>query len=179
MPIPSKQNSTQIRLIEPADALVLRQLRLESLKTDPEAFLSTPEYESQFDEHYFVRRLAFNTKPPLFGYWGCFDKNRLLGYVQLAQDLLPKGNHVAFLYELYVQPDYRQQGLARQLVGYLINQCRNSGEIEQIILYLTANNKPALKLYDCLGFKQKGVISGRVKIALGEYRDQIIMQLAL
>ena len=52
------ETSPQIRLIVPADATLYREVRLDGLKRDPEAFGSSFEYESDKSLAWFKERIA-------------------------------------------------------------------------------------------------------------------------
>lgn len=57
----------------------------------------------------------------------------------------------AYLTALYVQPDYRRQGLARQLLAQ-VEQWRQSQKLAYLELNVLANNQAATKLYQNAGF---------------------------
>lgn len=57
---------------------------------------------------------------------------------------------------LATHPDHRRQGLARQLMQSLINEAQQTG-CHQLLLELRTTNKPAMKLYQSLGFNQVGL----------------------
>lgn len=161
-----------IRLLTPKDASQVRALRLKSLKTDKDAFISTFEYESQFDVDYFSRKIIFNTQEPIFGYWGIFEQEQLLGYVQLVRERLPKAQHVVSVYELYVLPEKRHSGLGRELMTHILQISREHPEIEQIHLEVSSNNILATQLYLSLGFEITGTTKNAIKFH-NNYQDEI------
>lgn len=58
----------------------------------------------------------------------------------------------AFIHDLWVEPEYRRSGVARQLVMQSIEQFQKMG-VEQIRLDTAANNDAARKLFSECGFR--------------------------
>ena len=66
---------------------------------------------------------------------------------------MPKQPHIAFLYNLYVDPTARQQGTALHLWHHIISQLKqHAPEIERVFLFCVAANKPAISFYKKCGF---------------------------
>jgi GNAT superfamily N-acetyltransferase len=58
--------------------------------------------------------------------------------------------HYAYVVNVYVEPEYRQQGIARQLLTTLIEWCAREG-LRLISLHASDKGRP---LYESLGFEQ-------------------------
>jgi len=168
----------QIRLLTSADAILYRALRLEALQTNPNSFISTFEAEKNKSKSSFESELVGVYNPPLFGYWGVFDGEFLIAYIQLFKSYLPKQAHIAFLYNLYVDPKYRRKKIATKLLNHLIKQLKNQTQTERIFLSCNAKNKEALNFYRKSGFKRCGIKAKSIKHQ-GEYDDEIEMVLEL
>ena len=56
---------------------------------------------------------------------------------------------------IFIDPDYRQQGLAEKMVRHLESLGR-SEKMEVMTLRVVPKNKPAIKLYKKLGFEETG-----------------------
>jgi [ribosomal protein S18]-alanine N-acetyltransferase len=69
------------------------------------------------------------------------------------------GDEVAHLNLLAVAPDYRRQGLARQLMDWLTATAIEAG-VFRINLELRTQNAAARAFYESLGFDQLGVVQG-------------------
>jgi [ribosomal protein S18]-alanine N-acetyltransferase len=69
------------------------------------------------------------------------------------------GDEVAHLNLLAVAPDYRRQGLGRQLMDWLTATAVEAG-VFRINLELRAQNAQARAFYESLGFDQLGVVQG-------------------
>lgn len=167
-----------IRRLTATDALKYRDLRLQALQTDPNAFLSTFNTEQHKGVMSFEGELRYATAEPYFGYYGVFDDNQqLLAFCQLASSYLPKQQHVGYLYNLYVAPYARKQGIATQLLQHIIGLLTSSQDIERLYLVYLGKNNGARNLYDRLGFQEYGRRIKSVKW-LNEYDDEVEMVLA-
>ena len=61
----------------------------------------------------------------------------------------------AHAYHIFIDPNYRQQGLAEKMVRNLESLGR-SEKMEVMTLRVVPKNKPAIKLYKKLGFEETG-----------------------
>ena len=72
-----------------------------------------------------------------------------------------------------VRHDLRGNHTGRQLVSYSLQKCRELGFRILQFNAVVADNKPALALYESLGFKRLGVIPGGFRKKDGSYADII------
>ena len=72
-----------------------------------------------------------------------------------------------------VRQDMRGKQIGRQLVSHSLQKCRELGFRILQFNAVVADNKPALALYESLGFKQLGVIPGGFRKKDGSYADII------
>ncbi len=59
---------------------------------------------------------------------------------------------VGYIKRVVVHPSYRKQGLARQLMQYMLNFVRTQCELQAVDLHVWEDNVPAIRLYEELGF---------------------------
>lgn len=164
-----------IRQLTANDARAYRDLRLEALIQNPDAYLATFESESQKNISDFAWELRACLKAPIEGYYGVFDNDHLIAYLQISKTGLAKQNHIIFLYNLYVDHHYRRQKIGSSLVSYIIEQIREKdAQIEQIFLAHNGKNIGARNLYQSLGFKQFAIQKNTIKYK-NEYDDTIEM----
>jgi len=154
-------------------------LRLISLKNDPLSWLSTYKTDAVKQDYFF--HYKFNYYPPqsIFGYWGFFENNQLLGYIQLADSTLYKKRHTAYIYDLCVDPKFRHKSIGSQLIKHVIGKAKSVSEIEQIYLYVNSKNLLATKFYKKLGFNKIAALPQAVKESDGSYQDELIFQITL
>ena len=62
----------------------------------------------------------------------------------------------AEIIDIYVIPDYRRRGIAKELMNKIIND----KEVKNITLEVNINNKNAILLYNSLGFKETTLRKG-------------------
>jgi ribosomal protein S18 acetylase RimI-like enzyme len=155
-----------IRRLGLPDVEAFRSIRLEGLRSDPEAFGSTLEKESSAPEQYFVDRL---TRSAVFG---GFVGDRLVGVAGFYSLEDTKSRHKAILWGMYVTPEARGSGLATALVETLLEQAGK--EVEQIQLTVVSNNPRARRFYQRMGFVEYGLEEKALKYK-GEYFDEFLM----
>jgi ribosomal protein S18 acetylase RimI-like enzyme len=168
-----------IRLLGNDDTESYRELRLASLTSDPDSFLSTHSDEKGKASDFFRQKIIYATKLPIWGFWGYFENSRLVGYSQTADGYFYKKRHIAYLYEVYVIPEFRRKGIASNLVNYIIDKLKSLPEIEKIELKVNSRNKNAIGFYEKIGFNKVAVVPSSVKEPDGSYQDEYIYNLQL
>ncbi len=71
--------------------------------------------------------------------------------------------------------EHRGQGIGTALLETLLEWARESPIIEKVGLSVLSKNRRAIGLYEKLGFVAEGRRSREVKLAPGEYLDDISM----
>jgi ribosomal protein S18 acetylase RimI-like enzyme len=160
----------QIRQLTPVDAASFRELRLEGLRLNPEAFGSTYDFEK---DQPLERYSGWLTNSTVFG---AFQKSHLIGTASFTQLSGLKESHKGLLRAMYVRPTHRRCGAGRQLVQSVIEHARQ--KVEQLQLSVVSTNQPAIRLYQSLGFRQYGLEPHALKHN-GQYSDEILMSLDL
>ncbi len=165
------------------DGAAFQKLRLQALATDPAAFLATLEQESGKTTAEFERELEYALGLGFLGYFGVFIASDpapevaaaptpdLVGYCQISQSFLPKQNHVAFLYNLYLAPAARGQGAATALLNYVFAAAKTNG-VERVYCSCNAGNSKALEFYLSQGFVECGRKPESLKWQ-GVYDDEV------
>lgn len=159
-----------IRKLDARDAAEYRELRIEALTNDPDAFgasladaLEAPlaKTESRLSDESAVT-------------FGAFEEGKLVGNVTLSMETGLKFRHRASVYAVYVAPSARGKGVARRLMEELIAYAKGHDQVEQLYLMVTSTNTPAVKLYNHLGFLKYGVDLRSMKTE-GRYIDEDLM----
>ena len=156
----------EIRRLRQEDAVFYRDIRLEALQANSEAFGSTFEIEDAQPLTLFSDRLASYT---LFG---AFRDTGLVGIVGFAIQQGQKQAHKGELWGMYVQPAARNAGIGRRLVEAICDHARR--QVELIQLSVVVDNEQARSLYTRLGFLEYGVERNALKQA-GRYYDLVLM----
>ena len=100
----------QIRQLTPADAESFRELRLEGLRLNPEAFGSTYEFEK---DQPLTRYTGWLTNSTVFG---AYQNPQLIGTASFTVAEGRKESHKGLLRAMYVCPTHRRSGAGRLLV---------------------------------------------------------------
>ena len=168
-------NDFQIRRLEPNDVPAYRQIRLESLKNDPDNYGSTYEEESKSARLVFEKYVAEQT--PGNRMFGAFFDGELIAISGYFGDDRQRVLHRAKVTQVYVKPDYRGKGVAKKLLQYLIEDAFSIPTIESLQLEVVASNATAFGLYESLGFKSYGFLENYFKKLDGTYLNQQFMVL--
>jgi ribosomal protein S18 acetylase RimI-like enzyme len=160
----------QVRRLMTADAILYRDIRLEALKQNPEAFGSTFEAESVQPLTWFADRLGSSAV------FGAFCDSDLLGVAGFLARKGQKETHKGALWGMYVRSDARKAGVGRRLVETVIDHARLC--VELIQLSAVSDNEQARRLYASLGFVAYGIEKNALKQG-GRYYDEVLMAKAL
>ncbi|QPF82473.1 GNAT family N-acetyltransferase [Bradyrhizobium genosp. L] len=156
----------EIRRLTSADVALFRDIRLEALRSSPEAFASAFETEKLLPVGWFAERLERATV------LGAFDGRELVGILGLSVDDGPKKRHKGLLVSMYVRSAARRARVGRRLIDAALELAAQSVELVQ--LGVTKGNDAALRLYQSAGFIEYGLERHALKID-GRYYDEILM----
>jgi RimJ/RimL family protein N-acetyltransferase len=156
----------QTRRLSSTDADLFREIRLEALRCNPEAYGSTFEAEDARPLTWFADQLGGST------IFSAFDNSELVGVVALFIREGQKKAHKGLLWGMYVRPSARKAGVGRRLVETLIDF---AGQwVELIQLGVVSDNEQARRLYASLGFVEYGIEKNALKQG-DRYYDEILM----
>lgn len=164
----------EIRLLRPDDAEIYKELRLEGLKKNPEAFGSSYEEESGRPSKLYGERFKAENS----FHFGAFENDKLIGVVSLVRDTGLKMKHRSNIYAMYVTDSARKKGVGKSLVSKAVEKARSWDGVEQIHLAVMSENIAAKKLYASFGFEVYGTERHALKID-GRYYDEDLMALFL
>lgn len=74
-----------------------------------------------------------------------------------------------------VHPDYRNQGIATELLNNLLVGCKKEHGTKNLLLEVRVSNEPAINLYKKLGFYELVIRKQYYKNPDNSYEDAIIM----
>ena len=164
---------TVIRRLAQSDLPAYRVVRLEALQRHTEAFLSAYEDEVAESLDSYKRMIA----TPPSATFGCFVDDTLVGITGLIVSPRAKLRHKGTIVSVYVRPDRRGLGLARQLMDAAIAEARLIG-VDTVLLTVTVGNDAAERLYLGLGFRRYGVEERALRVG-DRYFDEALMDLRL
>ncbi|MBQ7345314.1 MAG: ribosomal protein S18-alanine N-acetyltransferase [Oscillospiraceae bacterium] len=121
-----------------------------------------------FSEPWSEKSVASELQNPLSLWLVALDGDVVAGYIG-SQTVLDETD----MMNVAVHPDYRRQGVARMLVGSLMDALIQRGS-HRLTLEVRASNEPARSLYETLGFSQVGL---RKNYYRAPREDALILQI--
>ena len=104
-----------------------------------------------FSDPWSENSVASELKNPLALWLVALDGEAVAGYIG-SQSVGEESD----MMNVAVHPDYRRQGIARELVGGLVDALK-SRDVTSLSLEVRASNAPAIALYEQLDFHQVGL----------------------
>jgi ribosomal protein S18 acetylase RimI-like enzyme len=164
----------QIRFLTADDADEWSRLRVQSLKGDPEAFGSFVEEHQTLTVSDIRKRIGSSAEDSFVV--GAFEDKILVGMAGFFREKGPKRQHKGFIWGVYVSPEQRRRGLARQLFTKIFERVRQIHGVEQVLISVASTQSAAANLYHSLGFETFGIEPRALKVE-GRYIDEHCMQL--
>lgn len=114
--------------------------------------------DEPLDRNNFSKRFneGISKKPGEFGWsvaWGLFDKDKIVGHIDLVGNGLKTTNHRAML-GMGIELPFRGKGYGKQLLQVAMDWVAENKFIDWIDLRVLAHNKAAIQLYESFGFKK-------------------------
>ena len=148
--------------------MIVHQLKAKDLNADWEAQISVLFSQlTELRDPLPVREVLQQPNPPVI--FLCTEGNRILGMGCMARYMVLSGNK-GWIEDVVVAREARGRGIGRKLMNHLIDfgKSENLGEI---LLFTGKQRKPAIALYETLGFKRKN--SHLLVLSLQEYKSQL------
>jgi ribosomal protein S18 acetylase RimI-like enzyme len=164
------RSAAAVRRLAEEDVQDYRQIRLSALRTTPDAFGSTYDAEAARSDEQHAGRLATSVV------FGAYAGDEIVGVVGCKRYDNARELHKAFLWGFYVEPAHRRCGVASGLLTASLRAAPDG--VEQILLTVVADNRPAIALYEQFGFRPYG-IEPRSLASSGTYVDEMLMVLFL
>lgn len=160
-----------IEQITPDNWREYKEIRLKSLQGDPQAFGSTYEAELQFSEEKWKERSTNKNTITLVAKEG----KELVGIVGAHWENYEKTKHIAHIWGMFVDKDYRGQGIGKMLMEEIERRAKQRGQTKKIKLEVVVKQEVALEMYKKLGYRlvgkqEKQLRSGDV------YMDSYLME---
>jgi ribosomal protein S18 acetylase RimI-like enzyme len=134
-----------ITKLDPKDWQQFKDIRLQALSSDPDAFESTYTETLALPDDYWMSRLQ-DTE------WICLfaeDHKQIIGMI--AAHIKPKDN-TANIYSVYLHKAYRGIGIGKKMMHAILDEVEKHTAIRKVQLSILANNNKLLEYYESLGF---------------------------
>jgi len=163
-----------IRPLTEDDGIAFKQLRLAAIVDSPTAVWPTATEEAMRTPAEVQARIKQTADQVVFG---AFSDTRLVAIAGLRRESLTQVAHKATLWGVFVHPQLRKEGVARQLFMRIKGYAAENGVL-QIHLAVNSENQRAKNLYESLGFKAYGLEPRSMKIG-AKFHDEVLMYLRL
>ncbi|HEY9677245.1 MAG TPA: GNAT family N-acetyltransferase [Drouetiella sp.] len=163
-----------IKLMSEKDVDQFSALRLKALKEEPTSFGGDYEEAKLLEPSEFAKRLVSDDFQFALG---AFNPD-LVGFAGFYRERGKKACHKGVVWGVYVMPDFRGLGIAKQLMMAAIMCAQEMPGLDYMKLTVATQNKAAFDLYKSLGFKQFGVEFAALMVD-GKPVDEAMMQLNL
>jgi len=161
-----------IKNIKREDVEVYWKLRLEALRMNPEAFGASYE-ESVHTPISEVRNRIKNESDNYIV--GAFkEENQIVGMIGFRREQGIKIKHKGMIWGVYVSPEYRGKGIAKELLEEVINRGNRLEDLKQINLCVVALNRVAIELYKKLGFETYGIEKNALEYKGQGYDEELM-----
>ena len=157
----------EVKTLPPERWREARELRLHALKTDPIAFGSSYEEEENLAEAEWQRRM----KNALFA----LSDGKPVGTITYLFSDRVKGKHIARIFGVYVDPNYRGQGLGRKLLENALELIQENKGVVKVQLMVNQEQGVAVTLYKGMGFDVVGQMKKEIKVG-EQFYDELIME---
>jgi ribosomal protein S18 acetylase RimI-like enzyme len=164
----------EIRKLNSSDAEDYVRLRLEALRENPEAFVTTYEETVSIGHEALVQKTAKRLSSQEAFTIGAFVEERLVGVVTFMREQKTKQRHKGSVFAMYVTPSERGKGIGKRLLEELIERAKRLNGLEQLHLTVVSNNDAAVQLYRSLGFEVYGTERNAMKFE-EQYWDEWLM----
>lgn len=140
----------RVARLGPDDWREHRELRLESLRSAPEAFAMTYEESLLMTDAEWRDRMTGAVT-----FWQARDDGEPLGMAGLWEDADDGPGVTAYLIAMFVRPRSRRRGIGAVLVQTVVDEASSRGH-GRLVLHVETGNETALRLYERAGFVATG-----------------------
>lgn len=143
-----------IRPAQLTDAPAFRELRLEALRTHPEAFLADYAANEAEPITFWEGRIAATGSHSAIYF--ATHEDKLIGMCGIRRGTSPKTEHGAGIWGVYVQPAWRGRHIAEEMLEACVGWAREN-RVSVVKLAVVSTNGGAIRCYLRCGFQVYGV----------------------
>ncbi len=136
-------------------------IRLEGLKNNPNSF--SHSYQNKILQSDKEWKNKFSSKRDNIIILNK-QTNSVIGMSVIFYSQDNKTKHTASIGSVYINPEFRGQGLANKLIGFTLKKIKENKEIIKVKLTVIESQTAAENLYKKFGFKIIGINKKEIKI---------------
>jgi len=152
------------------DVVQFRELRLFALQDSPTAFSADYQVNYNHPMSFWEGRLRFDEHGIIFF---AEQDSKLMGMTGIRKGESPKTKHGAYIWGVYIHPEWRGLHIAEELINTCIEWAK-AREVEIVKLGVTSTNASAIRCYERCGFTIYGT-EPRGIFYDGRYYDEHLM----
>lgn len=152
------------------DVVQFRELRLFALQECPTSFSADYQVNHDHPMSFWEGRLNFDEHGVIFF---VEHDSKLVGMTGIRKGESPKTRHAAYIWGVYVRPEWRGLHIAEELIDTCIEWGRARG-VEIVKLGVVTTNASAIRCYERCGFTTYGT-EPRGIFYEGKYFDEYLM----
>ena len=164
-------SEVDIRPVTRAEAAAWREIRLESLKNHPLAFMSSYEETVRRDLDFFAQQIPEPGGDDVL--LGVYSDGVLSGCARFARETRAKERHKGAMASVYLRPALRGRGIGAALIGRLIEHART--RVSLLRCSVGAENRAAGDLYRRLGFVKHGIEPRSLRYEGRDYDEALLV----
>jgi ribosomal protein S18 acetylase RimI-like enzyme len=149
-----------------------KALRLEALRTDPQAFGSAYEDEVAKADEDWIKTIRAASQPDADILLIARHGEQWVGMAGAFFGKAQKRQHLATIWGVYVNPQYRGRGIGKRLLEAVLREVAGRPGILKVTLSVTTDQLAAIGLYQRLGFNVIGRAAKELKV--GEILRRVI-----
>ena len=165
--------AVSVRRLGAADAVAIRDIRLEGLRLYPQNFGASWEEESVKPLTWWETRWSEPVRV-----FGAEAGEKLAGILAVSLNPRVKSAHHASIGAVYVRPQFHQAGIATLLMQSAM-ECLLTGDFSDrakiATLTVTSGNQVARRLYERFGFKVCAHLDHELLVD-GQFYDELMMR---
>ncbi len=163
-------NDIRLITLDPNEWKAYKQIRLEALKNEPDAFARTYDEERDKKDEVWKERLEEaqnnNKVVLLFVQYN----NRIVGMGGLFYT--HEHSPLVEIWGIYINKEFRGKGLGKVLITNLITKAKKNKKTKKLKIEVNSANIPAIRLYLRLGFN---ITETKKKVLHGKF-DEYVME---
>lgn len=165
-------DNLEIKLLSVLDWQEYKEIRLESLESDPIAFGSNLSVMKELTEEKWKEKLSSDRHKV----YAVQINGKIISIIAVLYFLDERIKHAVNLQSVYTKEEFRGKGIATKLLQYVLDILKKDPEVIKIKLSVTETQISAINLYKNSGFKIEGTLEKELKYE-DKYFSQINMAL--
>ncbi len=157
----------EIKKLSANDWQIFKELRLQMLKEEPQAFARTyDEVSKRTDEEW--KENTENEEAGILAVWLDGKLAGMNGYYYPERSIVE-------IWGMFIRKEFRGMGLGKKLMGEIEKEIRKDGGVKKIQVSVTSSQTAAFELYKKLGFREIKRMPNKTRLN-GQSYEEILLE---